>query len=63
VANATAVKALLTLVRMPQSKYGSGKVIKHWRGSAQHSPRLESTFSQPGLSRSDRWTTDAEHSK
>jgi len=32
-ANATAAKALFTLVRMPQSKHGSGKAIKHWRGS------------------------------
>ena len=31
--NATAVKALSPLVHMPQSKHGSGKAIKHWRGS------------------------------
>src|ERR1039457_1384138 len=31
--NRTAAKALFSLVRMPQSQHGSGKAIKHWRGS------------------------------
>src|ERR1039457_6057363 len=31
--NRTAAKALFPLVRMPQSQHGSGKAIKHWRGS------------------------------
>src|ERR1039458_10837673 len=61
--NRTAVKALFPLVRMPQSQHGSGKAIKHWRGSCSSPLDQNLRIGQPGLSWSKRGHQDAEKTR